>query len=51
MSAHDAQQSDSRILEIANLLMERLAISDFKPIRISWTGYVLGGLGTFTGPA
>lgn len=50
MSAHDAQQSDSRILEIANLLMERLAISDFKPIRISWTGYVLGGLGTFTGP-
>ena len=50
MSTHEPQQSDSRILEIANLLMERLAISDFKPSRISWTGYVLGGQGTFTGP-
>src|SRR6266436_9345863 len=50
MSAIDFDKIDSQILQIVNLLIEQLQIRDFKPSRVSWEGYVIGGLGTYTGP-
>jgi hypothetical protein len=50
MSAIDFDKIDSQVLQIVNLLIEQLQIRDFKPSRVSWEGYVIGGLGTYTGP-